>query len=199
MCPAQSLDSFRGEHKIAAMPSLAVASPRSSSRLEAIPPLRRGGPVATGAAHSSSGADRHGRSDPAPAPSLLERRLTGVRVLVVDDDADVLELFAVALSVCGADVFAAGSAREALALTVQTRPHVVVSDIAMMSEDGYWLVREIQRLPDREVARVPVLAATAYGREHPRQRVLAAGFTELVQKPVDPDVLCRLVARLAGR
>jgi CheY-like chemotaxis protein len=46
---------------------------------------------------------------------------------------------------------------------------------------------------------VPVVAVTAYGREHPRARVLAAGFTEHVQKPIDPEELCRLVARLAGR
>ena len=50
-----------------------------------------------------------------------------------------------------------------------------------------------------DLPRIPVIAATAYGREHSRSRVLAAGFTEHLQKPVDPDHLCQLVAKVAGR
>jgi len=123
----------------------------------------------------------------------------GLRVLVVDDDADVLELFAVALTACGADVTTTDNARDAIALATRTRPHAIVSDIAMVGEDGYWLVRELKRLPAEMVGDVPVVAATAYGREHPRARVLAAGFTEHLQKPIDPEQLCRIVARVAGR
>jgi CheY-like chemotaxis protein len=74
-----------------------------------------------------------------------------------------------------------------------------VSDIAMVGEDGYWLVGRLRQLPPDAVRDVPVIAATAYGREHSRDRVLAAGFTELLQKPIDPEALCRLVAKLAGR
>jgi len=120
-------------------------------------------------------------------------------VLVVDDDADVRELFAVALTACGAEVTATDNARDAIALATRMRPHAIVSDIAMVGEDGYWLVRELKRLPAEMVGDVPVVAATAYGREHPRARVLAAGFTEHLQKPIDPEQLCRVVARVAGR
>ena len=123
----------------------------------------------------------------------------GLRVLVVDDDADVLELFAVALTACGAEVTSTDNARDAIALATRTRPHAIVSDIAMVGEDGYWLVRELKRLPPEMLGDVPVVAATAYGREHPRARVLAAGFTEHLQKPIDPEQLCRVVARVAGR
>jgi CheY-like chemotaxis protein len=123
----------------------------------------------------------------------------GLRVLVVDDDADVLELFAVALTACGAEVTTTDNARDAIALATRTRPHAIVSDIAMVGEDGYWLVRELKRLPPEMLGDVPVVAATAYGREHPRARVLAAGFTEHLQKPIDPEQLCRIVARVAGR
>ena len=123
----------------------------------------------------------------------------GLRVLVVDDDADVRELFAVALTACGAEVTATDNARDAIALATRMRPHAIVSDIAMVGEDGYWLVRELKRLPAEMVGDVPVVAATAYGREHPRARVLAAGFTEHLQKPIDPEQLCRVVARVAGR
>jgi len=136
---------------------------------------------------------------PGQQPEPLQRILVGLRVLVVDDDADVLELFAVALTACGADVTTTDNARDAIALATRLRPHVIVSDIAMVGEDGYWLVRELKRLPKELLDDVPVVAVTAYGREHPRSRVLAAGFVEHLQKPVDPEHLCRLVARVAGR
>ena len=136
---------------------------------------------------------------PAARPGPLQRILVGLRVLVVDDDADVLELFAVALTACGAEVTTVDNARDAIALATRTRPHAIVSDIAMIGEDGYWLVRELKRLPPEIVGDVPVVAATAYGREHPRNRVLAAGFAEHLQKPIDPEQLCQVVARVAQR
>jgi CheY-like chemotaxis protein len=127
------------------------------------------------------------------------RALAGVHVLVVDDDADVLELFAVVLTAAGADVSTTDNAHDAIALATRLKPDAIVSDIAMAGEDGYWLVRELRRLPADLLGPVPVIAATAYGREHPRARVIAAGFAEHVQKPVDPEQLCRLVATLVGR
>src|SRR5262249_56798663 len=99
----------------------------------------------------------------------------------------------------GAEATATDNARDAIALATRMRPHAIVSDIAMVGEDGYWLVRELKRLPAEMVGDVPVVAATAYGREHPRARVLAAGFAEPLQKPIDPERLCRGVARAAGR
>ena len=120
-------------------------------------------------------------------------------MLVVDDDADVLELFAVALTACGAEVTTTDNARDGVALATRMRPDAIVSDIAMAGEDGYWLVRELKRLPAEIINDIPVIAATAYGREHPRARVLAAGFAEHLQKPIDPDQLCHLVASVIER
>ena len=140
-----------------------------------------------------------GRAEQGGQPRGLPRILAGLRILIVDDDPDILELFAVALTICGGEVTVASNATDALALAVQVRPHVIVSDIAMVGEDGYWLVRRLRQLPADAVADVPVIAATAFGREHSRARVLAAGFTEHLQKPVDPEHLCRLIAKLAGR
>jgi len=159
-------------------------------------------PVAYGRAPSrapATAADPPDVTTPAPRPGPLERTLVGLRVLVVDDDADVLELFAVALTACGAEVTTTDNARDAIALAIRMRPHAIVSDIAMVGEDGYWLVRELKRLPAEMLGDVPVVAATAYGREHPRARVLAAGFSEHLQKPIDPEQLCSIVARVAGR
>lgn len=130
-----------------------------------------------------------------PLPSLLR----GLRVLVVDDDEETMDLFATALATCGADVVTAASAPEALRLLTARSAHVVLSDIAMPEADGYWLVREIRQLADAQLQSVPVVAVTAYGWEHSRARTSAAGFVDHLQKPVDPEVLCRTVAKAAGR
>lgn len=144
---------------------------------------------------------RQAERPPATAarPAGLPRVLTGLQILIVDDDPDILDLFATALRACGGEVSAAHNASDGLALAIRTRPHVIVSDIAMVGEDGYWLIGRLRQLPTGVLPQVPVVAATAYGREHSRTRVLAAGFTEHLQKPVDPEELCRLVAKVAGR
>jgi CheY-like chemotaxis protein len=172
-------------------------------RLEALPHRRNDRHPVRSTDERRPGDDdrqRRGHGDVAPLrPPSLTRDLDGLRVLVVDDDPDILDLFEAALTECGAQVTCSATARDALARMTGIQPDVVVSDIAMMGEDGYWLVRELRRLPAEALRDVPVIAATAYGREHPRSAVLAAGFTEHLQKPVDPEALCRLVARLAGR
>ena len=118
---------------------------------------------------------------------------------MVDDDEDATELFATSLSACGADVVTANSAAEALQAFASRPPDVVVSDIAMPDADGYWLLGEIRRLEDPRARSLPVLAVTAFGREHIRTTALAAGFADHLVKPVDPEALCRSVARAIGR
>ena len=81
----------------------------------------------------------------------------------------------------------------------QERPDVILTDIAMPGEDGYWLLSEIRHHAAGGVSGLPVVAATAYGRDHSRARVLAAGFLDHLPKPVDPDVLCRAIAAAVGR
>ena len=69
----------------------------------------------------------------------------------------------------------------------------------MVGHDGYWLVGEIRGLDHPSTPPLPVVAATAYGRDHSRARALAAGFTELLAKPIDPELLCQTIAKAAGR
>jgi hypothetical protein len=76
-------------------------------------------------------------------------------VLVVEDDADSLEYFAAALRACGATVMTAATAVDALVLVRDGRPDVVLSDIAMVGYDGYWLVNEIRRLGEGDISRKP--------------------------------------------
>ena len=153
----------------------------------------------TGRRYREQPLHRDPRESPASRPATLPRILTGVQILVVDDDPDILELFSTALRTCGGDVTATDNARDGLALAIRTRPHVIVSDIAMMGEDGYWLIGRLHELSPEMLPKVPVIAATAYGREHSRARVLAAGFTDHLQKPVDPEELCRVVAKVVRR
>jgi two-component system, chemotaxis family, CheB/CheR fusion protein len=134
-----------------------------------------------------------------PRSPGLPRNLVGLQVVAVDDDDDSLEYFAAALRACGATVTTASTAAAALALVRERGPHVVLSDIAMVGQDGYWLVREIRAFAEQAAHAIPVVATTAYGREHPRSRALDAGFVDLLPKPVDPEVLCLAIARAAGR
>jgi CheY-like chemotaxis protein len=121
--------------------------------------------------------------------------LRGVRVLVVDDDEDTADVFAAALTTCGADVYTARSAADALRIVSARAPDVVVSDIAMPGADGYWLVGKIRELADARARPIPVIAVTAFGREHVRDRALTAGFVDYLEKPLDPEVLCVRVER----
>ena len=134
-----------------------------------------------------------------PRPAWPPLSLVEVTVLVVDDDESSLDYFALALRTTGAAVMTASTAEDALRLVQEQRPDVVLSDIAMPGHDGYWLVRQIRGLPDPAVCTVPVVATTAYGRVHSRERTLAAGFVDHLPKPVEPDILCATIARAAGR
>jgi CheY-like chemotaxis protein len=171
-------------------------------RSEALRRETRGRPARASSAdetpHDRGGRGSH-RESGTPAPRRVVPILAGLTVVVVDDDADSLEYFTVALRSRGASVTTASTAIEALRLVREQRPDVVLSDIAMVDQDGYWLVRQIRGLSDVTAPRVPVIATTAYGREHSRERTMAAGFTDHLPKPVDPDVLCRAIASAAGR
>jgi len=128
----------------------------------------------------------------------LEPSLTGLNVLVVDDEADAREIVSTALAQCGARTAAVASAREAMQMIADFRPDVVVSDIAMPGEDGYSLVRNIRGLPTR-VADVPIVALTAFTQPEDRRRALRAGFRHFVPKPVEVDELAAVVRMVADQ
>jgi signal transduction histidine kinase/ActR/RegA family two-component response regulator len=121
----------------------------------------------------------------------------GLRVLVVDDEADARELVASILSAGGARVETARSASEGLEVFKRFRPDVLVSDIGMPDEDGYSFIRRVRALSDADGGRVPALALTAFAREEDRTKSLTAGFTTHIGKPVNPDALSSAVANLA--
>jgi signal transduction histidine kinase/DNA-binding response OmpR family regulator len=122
--------------------------------------------------------------------------LDGISVLVVDDEPDARDLVATVLRIHGAAVTLAESAEEALELLDVATHMVLVSDIGMPVTDGYSLIRRVRAL-DTATAKIPALALTAYAREEDRRRALEAGFHAYLAKPVDPQVLVRMVLERA--
>lgn len=125
--------------------------------------------------------------------------LAGVKVLVVDDEADTCELLRSLLSRCGAEVTAARSTNEAIRLFQLVHPDVLVSDIGMPYEDGYELMRKVRALPEVKGGKVPAVALTAYARPEDRLKALRAGYQMHVTKPIELDELVSIVASLANR
>jgi signal transduction histidine kinase/CHASE1-domain containing sensor protein/ActR/RegA family two-component response regulator len=130
------------------------------------------------------------------APQQL---LSGLNVLLVDDDSDTLTLMATALTRRQANVTAVSSAGEAIQAIRQKPPDVLVSDIAMPDEDGYGLIEKVRSLENRAAASIPAVAITAYAKEEDRVRALSSGFQIYLAKPIELAELVSVVARAARR
>jgi CheY-like chemotaxis protein len=127
--------------------------------------------------------------------------LAGLRILVVDDEADARDLLAIRLQQYGAEVIPAASAEAALdALSRQKpRPDLIVSDIAMPGEDGYSLLRQVRAMEPEQGGRIPAIALTAYSRTKDRVQALAAGFQMHMPKPVNAAELAIAITSIIGR
>jgi CheY-like chemotaxis protein len=123
--------------------------------------------------------------------------LTGLRVLVVDDEPDTLDLLRRVLGDSHAQVVAAPSVEAALATLGAFTPHVLISDVSMPGRDGYELIRAVRSTSGP--GDLPAAALTAYARPEDAARAREAGFQMHLSKPVEPDQLVRAVAHLAGR
>jgi len=139
------------------------------------------------------------RGEPAGTSVGPNARLAGLRVVVVDDDPDSLDMLSTLLRQQKAEVRMATSAAEALALVEDWLPHLVVADVEMPDEDGYSLVRRLRLLSPDRGGTTPTVAVTAYGRVEDRIRSVAAGFDLHLPKPVEPAELIAVVANLARR
>jgi len=139
-------------------------------------------------------------ADPRPA-ALSDRNgsravLQGLRVLVVDDDADSNAAIGSVLASRGAQVRTALSADQGLRIAEEWRPQVILSDIAMPVKDGIELLRAIRQRRET-LGEVPTVAVTAYGSAADRQRILDAGFHAYVAKPFDAVYLAAVVETAA--
>ncbi len=126
-------------------------------------------------------------------------RLDDLRILIVDDEDDTLDLVTMELTERGARTTAVSSAKEALELLSKNGFDVLISDIAMPGIDGYKLMREVRRMEASKEQRIPAIALTAYASVQDRMRAILAGFNTHVAKPVEANELVTVVAGLAGR
>jgi CheY-like chemotaxis protein len=131
--------------------------------------------------------------------AYASQMLSGVNVLLVDDDSDTLKLMTTALTRRQANVTAVSSAGEAIQAIRQKRPDVLVSDIAMPGEDGYGLIEKVRSLDNGELQSIPAVAITAYAKEEDRERALSSGFQIYLAKPIELRELVSVVARAARR
>jgi PAS domain S-box-containing protein len=141
------------------------------------------------------------RLDPSPAGGISERLalpsaedLGGIKILVVDDDHDSLEVVKRILSIRNATVQTANTVAQALTLFRSFNPDAILSDIGMPDADGYELIRKIREMPDGR--NVPAVALTALARSEDRMRALNAGFQIHLAKPIAPGELVAMVRNL---
>ncbi|MDT4897141.1 MAG: hypothetical protein QOH25_2218 [Acidobacteriota bacterium] len=142
---------------------------------------------------------QHPTAERATVPFTCPPELAGLRVLVVDDEADARDLLAMVLKSCGAQVTTAATAGEALGVVKRLKPDILISDIEMPGEDGYSLIGKIRALQPEDGGQTPAIALTAHARIEDRLRALSVGYQMHVAKPVEPAELVVVLASLAGR
>ncbi|UKO96778.1 PAS domain S-box protein [Nostoc sp. UHCC 0870] len=123
---------------------------------------------------------------------------SGIKVLVVDDDADSLEFVTFVLRMYQAEVITASSGLEALQILARLKPDVLVSDIGMPQMNGYELLQQIRTRTSANNGQIPAIALTAYAGELYQKQAQAVGFQMHIPKPIEPDTLASAVARLVG-
>jgi len=139
-----------------------------------------------------------------PTPARVEQDVTivdlkDVRILVVEDELDALDLLTIDLTAHGAKVRGAASATEAIELLRSERFDLLISDIGMADTDGYNLIRQVRKQESDNGEHIPAIALTAYARTQDRIRALTAGYNTHVAKPVEIKELVTVVKCLIGK
>jgi CheY-like chemotaxis protein/two-component sensor histidine kinase len=122
-------------------------------------------------------------------------RLSGLSILIIDDQEPVYAFLSAALKRSGAEARSASSVQEGIRAVGERAPDLVLCDIAMPHEDGFAFIEWFRSQPWTES--IPVLAITAFGRPEDEERIIAAGFAGYIRKPVDPTELVRVVSAFA--
>ncbi|HVQ39816.1 MAG TPA: response regulator [Pyrinomonadaceae bacterium] len=155
-------------------------------------------PVASTTTAQASGNATETESEGNGLPTSFSKALQGLRILVVDDEADSRELVSTILTRCGSEVNCCESAAEALKAIRDWKPDLLVSDIGMPNEDGYSLIGKMRKMKSKRARQTPAVALTAYVTNEDRERALTAGFQLHVAKPIDPTDLVRSIADAMG-
>jgi CheY-like chemotaxis protein len=126
-------------------------------------------------------------------------KLSGVRILIVDDEIDARNLVRRILERWGAKMRVAASADEAVEVLEREPIDVLLTDIGMPGRDGYDLLREVRSMSAADGGCVPAIALTAFAAPQDRDRALKSGFDAHIAKPIDPAGLCNVISELAAR
>jgi len=142
---------------------------------------------------------RHHPVAPSPRTETKIPALSGIQILVVDDDQDSLALSREILEATGATVITAGSGEEALDKLHRNRASVLIADLGMPTMDGFSLIARIRHSNDPVVRDIPAAALTAFARSEDRVRAMQSGFEMHLAKPIEPMELMAAAALLARR
>ena len=147
--------------------------------------------IALPIARNDAGAPKaNGKTAPSKSDDVqafAASALSGVKVLVVDDEADSRDLLTTILTQCGSDVRCSESAAAAMQAFHEWHPDLLVSDIGMPNEDGYSLIKRLRGLESDLARGIPAVALTAYATDEDRLQALSAGFQMHVAKPIEPE------------
>jgi len=141
----------------------------------------------------------HSRGQRTVAADFNRTDLSGITVLVVDDQPDARDVITRILAECEATVLSAANVEEAVLLVERSHPDVLVSDIDMPDSDGFDLLRRVRALGHARGGKTPAIALTALARSEDRTQALRAGFLAHLAKPVEPSELVATIASIAGR
>ncbi|MEA5504200.1 response regulator [Halotia wernerae UHCC 0503] len=136
------------------------------------------------------------KEESSPLDSDTSTPFTGLKVLVVDDEADTRNFLAFMFEEYGAIATTVESVDAALTVLEQSQPDILISDIGMSEQDGYTLIRKLRSLEPEKGGCIPAIALTAYSREEDRRQILSSGFQQHLSKPVDPTKLITAVANV---
>ncbi|MDP5339095.1 MAG: ATP-binding protein [Nodularia sp. (in: cyanobacteria)] len=124
--------------------------------------------------------------------------LAGVKVLIVEDDADSRDFVVFVLEQEGAEAIAVSSAFAALEVLILVKPDILVSDISMPDMDGYMLIHQVRTLTPEAGGQIPAIALTAYARDDDEQQALQAGYQMHLSKPVNTEKLVAAIVKLVS-
>lgn len=139
----------------------------------------------------------HVEAAPLVVSGAARRDITGIRVLLVEDDDDTREACASMIQELGAEVRVARTSAEGLRVLESFTPQVILCDVAMPGEDGYAFIRRLRA--GKQGERIPAAALTALASEEDRRRVLEAGFQMHAAKPIDSGRLATIIGALSSR
>ena len=128
----------------------------------------------------------------------LFESLEGLKILLVDDNIDALQILELLLSEYNLEIKTADSVENALSILGWFQPDILVSDLAMPGEDGFSLIQKVRAFEVSNENKLPAIALTAYVRTEDRDSALAAGFNMFVPKPVEIEELLTAISNVVN-